>query len=223
MIIRVNPKPDRKLKKLFDKLLSTKSKTLPHYELFIKKMTPEIKDQFMDYFSYKNKYDLKEYNLLKYRYKNNIKKLNDSILNIITDYKDSKIWDNNQLKLVRGIYLGQMYQIKYRNYKHDPFPLAIFLNTYDKKYQNFQAINLHYFVPAFREFFVKYILKLNKPRIDNDKPPIVTLDMVKKIIPDLGMAFRHYKAEEIKVIEKISPNRWLSYLEIDKRNIKLKK
>jgi hypothetical protein len=125
--------------------------------------------------------------------------------------------------MVRGIKLGQMYQIKYRNYKHDPFPLVIFLNDYDSKFQNFHAINLHYLIPSFREYFVKYILKINDPRIKSKKAPILTLEMVRKIIPELSLAYRNYKAEEIKVIEQISHRRWISYLSIDKRKVNLKK
>lgn len=222
MITRIKPKIDPKLKKLFDKLLTTSDKTLPLHLRFLKNMTPDIRDQFMNYFSYENKYDLKEYELLKRRYKTNEKLLLDNILDIVTDFKDSEVWKNDHLKLVRGIQLGHMYQIKYRNFKHDPFPLALFLNTYDGTHQNFQAINLHYMVPQFREHFVKRILTLNKPRIVADKSPILTMDMVKKIIPNLGLAFRHYKAEEIKVIEKISSRRWISYLQIDKRKVNLK-
>jgi len=223
MIVRVRPKLDIKLKRLFDKLLSTTDKTLPLHYKFLKNMTPDLRDQFMNYFSYKTKYDLKEYELTKRKYKNNEKMLIDSMLNIITDYKDEHIWKNDHLKIVRGVQLGQMYQIKYREYKHDPFPLVIFLNTYDEKFQNFNAINLHYLVPQFRHYFVKHILQLNAPRIKSNKSPILTMPMVEKILPFLGIAYRNYKAESIKVIEKISHHRWESYLEIDKRNIRLKK
>ena len=223
MIIRVKPKIDSKLKKLFDKLLATTDKTLPLHLRFLKNMTPDIRDQFMNYFSYKTKYDLKEYELIKRRYKNNEKLLIDKILEIVIDYKDSAIWKTDHLKMVRGIQLGQMYQIQYKAYKHDPYPLAIFLNTYDEIHQNFNAVNLHYFVPQFREYFVKQIIKFNSPRIKSDKDPILTMPMVEKIIPNLGIAYRNYKAEKIKVIEKISHHRWLTYLEIDKRNIRIKK
>lgn len=165
MIIRVKPKIDNKLKKLFDRLLATTDKTLPLHLKFLKNLTPELRDLFMDYFSYTTKYDLKEYNLMKQRFKNNEKLLIDGILDMVTDYKDSEIWKTDHMKLVRGIYLGSMYQIKYKNFQHDPFPLAIFLNTYDNIHQNFQAINLHYFTPTYRNFFVDQILKVNKPRI----------------------------------------------------------
>jgi len=223
MIVRIKPKIDRKLKKLFDKLLSTTDKTLPLHYKFLKNLTPDLRDKFMEYFSYKTKYDLKEYDLTKRKYKNNQKLLLDNILDIVTDYKDDAIWKNDHLRIVRGIKLGQMYQIKYKNFKHDPFPLVIFLNTYDSKFQNFNAINLHYLVPQFREYFVKYILKLNDPRIKADKLPILTLAMAEKIIPNLSMAYRNYKAEEIKVIEQISHKRWITYLSIDKRKINLRK
>ena len=223
MIVRVKPKLDLKLKKLFDRLLKTENKTLPLHFKFIKNMTPELRDQFMEYFSYTTKYDLKEYELIKRRFRNNEKLLIDNILDIITDYKDNAIWKTDHLKQVRGIYLGSMYQIKYKNYQHDPFPLALFLNTYDYKHQNFQAMNLHYFVPQFRHYFIDKVLQLNKPRIATKKPPILTMDMVKTIIPNLGIAFRNYKAEEIKVIEKINHSRWKTYLEIDKRNVRIKK
>ena len=223
MIVRIKPKLDPTLKKLFDKLLKIDNKTLPLHYKFLKSLTPELRDLFMEYFSYKTKYDLKEYELLKRRFRNNERMLLDGILDIITDYKDNTIWKTNHLKQVRGIYLGSMYQIKYRNYQHDPFPLALFLNTYDNTHQNFQAINLHYFVPHFRHYFIDKILQLNKPRIATKKPPILTMDMVKTIIPNLGIAFRNYKAEEIKVIEKINHSRWKTYLEIDKRNVKIKK
>ena len=63
MIIRVKPKIDNKLKKLFDRLLATTDKTLPLHLKFLKNLTPELRDLFMDYFSYTTKYDLKEYNL----------------------------------------------------------------------------------------------------------------------------------------------------------------
>jgi len=223
MIVRIKPKIDRKLKKIFDKLLSTTDKTLPLHYKFLKNMTPDIRDQFMNYFSYKTKYDLKEYEILKRKYKNNTKLLLDSILDLVTDYKDSAVWKTDHIKIVRGIKLGQMYQIKYKNYQHDPFPLVIFLNSYDSKFQNFNAINLHYLIPVFREFFVKQILKINGPRIKSGKMPILTFEMVRKIIPELSLAYRNYKAEEIKVIEEVSYKRWLSYLEIDKRNIRLQK
>lgn len=223
MYVKIKPRLDPKLKKLFDKLLSAKDKTLPLHYRFLKNMTPEILDQFMNYFSYLTKYDLKEYDLLKRRFKNNRKRFLDSILDLITDYKDSSVWKTDHLKMVRGVQLGQMYQIKYRNWHHDPFPLVIFLNTYDSKYQNFNAINLHYLPLPFREFFIKQVLRINAPRINSDKSPILTLEMVQKILPQLSIAYRNYKAEEIKVIEKISHNRWLSYLEIDKRKIHLKK
>ena len=223
MIVRVKPKIDIKLKKLFDKLLATTDKTLPLHYRFLKNMTSDMRDQFMNYFSYTSKYDLKEYELTKRKFKNNEKLLLDNMLDIVTDYKDDAIWKNDHIKLVRGVQLGQMYQIKYKDFQHDPFPLVIFLNTYDGTHQNFNAINLHYLVPQFRQYFVKHILKLNSPRIKSDKSPILTMPMVEKIIPDLGIAYRNYKAESIKVIEKISHTRWESYLEIDKRNIRLKK
>lgn len=219
MIVRVKPKIDTKLKTLFDKLLATTDKTLPLHLKFLKNLTPDLRDTFMEYFSYTTKYDLKEYDLLKIRFKNNEKMLLDSILDMVTDYKDSEVWKTDQLKQVRGIYLGSMYQIKYKNYQHDPFPLAIFLNTYDSRYQNFQAINLHYFTPSYRDYFVDQILKLNKPRIIKGQEPILTVDMVNKLVPSLGIAFRHYKAEEIKVIEKINHTRWKTYLQIDHRKV----
>jgi hypothetical protein len=223
MIVRVKPRLDPKLKKLFDRLLKTEDKTLPLHFKFLKNMTPELRDQFMEYFSYTTKYDLKEYELVKRRFKNNEKLLIDNMLDIVTDFKDSEVWKTDHLKQVRGIYLGSMYQIKYRNYQHDPFPLALFLNTYDGTHQNFQAINLHYFVPQFRKYFIDKILTMNKPRIVAEKPPILTMEMVNKLVPSLGMAYRSYKAEEIKVIEKINHSRWKTYLEIDNRNIRLKK
>ena len=219
MIIRVKPKIDLKLKKMFDRLLTTTNKTLPLHLKFLKNMTPELRDEFMNYFTYTVKFDLKEYDLIKRRFRNNERKVIDGILDIITDYKDNEVWKNDHRALVRGIYLGSMYQIKYRNYKHDPFPLAIFLNAYDDKHQNFHAINLHYLIPQFRNHFVKQILKMNKPRIMKKKEPILTMDMVKKMIPDLGVAFRNYKAEEIKVIEKINHHRWITYLQVDDRKI----
>ncbi len=219
MIVRVKPKIDNQLKKLFDRLLSTSDKTLPLHFKFIKNMTPDLREQFMEYFSYSNNYDLKEYNLLKNKFKNNEKLFLDGILDIVMDFKDSEVWKNDHLKNVRGIYLGSMYQIRYRNYQHDPFPLAIFLNTYDAQHQNFQAINLHYFVPQFRKYFVEQIITLNKPRIIAGQEPILTLQMTNKLIPHLGIAFRNYKASEIKVVEKINPSRWQTYLEIDKRKV----
>lgn len=221
MIIRKKPKLDIKLKKMFDRLLSTTDKTLPLHFKFLKNMTYDVREQFIEYFSYTTKYDLREYEILKRRYKNNEKMLLDSMLDLVTDYKDSNVWKTDHLKKVRGIYLGSMYQIKYRNYQHDPFPLALFLNTYDAKHQNFQAINLHYFIPRFREYFVDRVIKLNKPRIIKNQNPILTTDLVKKLVPDLGIAFRNYKAEEIKVIEKINHTRWKTYLQIDKRKVVL--
>lgn len=220
MIIKIKPKIDIKLKQLFDKLLSTTDKTLPLHFKFLKNLTPELRDQFMDYFSYSTKYDLKEYNLLKQKYKNNEKLLLDSMLDLVTDYKSSEVWKTDHLEVVRGIHLGTMYQIKYRNYQHDPFPLALFLNTYDSIHQNFQAINLHYFIPEFRKYFIDQILQINKPRIMNNHPPILNIQMVNKLIPNLGIAFRNYKAEEIKVIEKINFSRWKTYLDIDNRRVK---
>lgn len=221
MIIRKKPKIDSRLKKIFDKLLDTTDKTLPLHFRFLKNMTPYVREQFMEYFSYTTKYDLKEYNLMKRKYKNNEKLLLDSMLDLVTDYKDSAVWKTDHLKKVRGIYLGSMYQIKYKAFQHDPFPLAIFLNTYDDTHQNFQAINLHYFVPQFRDYFVDRILGLNKPRIVKGQEPILTSQMVNKLIPNLGIAFRNYKAEEIKVIEKINHTRWKTYLKIDKRKVTL--
>ena len=99
--------------------------------------------------------------------------------------------------------------------------VLIFLNTYDNIHQNFQAINLHYFTPTYRNFFVDQILKVNKPRIMKGLSPILTVGMVNKLVPNLGIAFRHYKAEEIKVIEKINFSRWKTYLQIDNRKINL--
>lgn len=222
MVVLTKPKIDNKTKILFDRLLTTNDKTLPLHFKFIKNMSPDMRDMFMNYFSFTVKYDLKEYDLIKRQFKNNDRLIVDKILDIVTDYKDGAVWKTNHIEMVRGIQLGTMYQIKYKNYKHDPFPLAIFLNSYDSVHQNFQAINLHYFIPPFREFFVKHILKLNKPRILANQAPILTLDMIKPIIPDLGMAYRNYKAEEIKVIEKISDSRWETYLQIDRRTVKYK-
>jgi len=219
MIVRNKPKVPANLKKLFDKLIQVTDQNLPMHYKFLKSLTPELRELFMAYFSFIYKYDLKEYDLLKRRFKTNEKMLLDGILSIIVDFKDNEVWKNNQLQLVRGIYLGQMYQIKYRNYKHDPFPLAIFLNSYDGTHQNFQAINLHYFDRAFREYFVKTILRINNPRIKSGKPPVLSSQMVTKLIPRLSMAYRNYKAEEIKVVEKISHRRWISYLSIDQRTI----
>ena len=217
MIVKTKPKIDQKIITFFDKFLKSTNKTLPHHQRFIKNMDDKTKDMFMNYFSWKYKYDLKEYEKLKIRFKSNVKRLNDSILEMITDYKDSKVWKTDHLKTVRGITLGAMYQIQYKGFKHDKFPLAIFLNKYDSKHQNFQAINLHYFSKAYRTYFVDQILKMNQPRIAAKQVPIVTLDMVKKILPKVGMALRNYKAEEIRVIEQISHTRWTTYLEIDKR------
>jgi hypothetical protein len=219
MIVQVKPNIDPKLKVMFDRLLQTDDKTLPLHLKFLKNMTPEMRDLFMSYFSYTTKHDLKEYDLIKRKFKNNERMVVDGILDIVTDYKDNEIWKNDHRMLVRGIYLGSMYQIKYRLYKHDPFPLALFLNSYDDKHQNFQAINLHYFVPQFRNYFVQQVLKLNKPRIVQNKEPILTLPLAEKLIPDLGLAFRNYRAEGIKVIEKISPQRWITYLQTDDRKV----
>lgn len=219
MIITQRPRIDQKLKTLFDKLLDTNDKTLPMHYKFLKTMDLDTRELFMQYFSFTTKYDLKEYELLKRQYKNNEKLLLDSMLDLVTDYKDSTVWKTDHLKLVRGIYLGSMYQIKYKNFKHDPFPLAIFLNTYDGVHNNFQAINLHYFIPQFREYFVDKILDINKPRLSNDQEPILTFQMATKLIPDLGLAFRNYKAEEIRVIEKINHSRWKTYLKIDNRKV----
>jgi len=219
MIIRTKPVIVPKLKELFDRLLTTTDKTLPLHFRFLKNMTPDLRQQFMEYFSFITKYDLKEYDLMKIRYKNNERLLLDGMLDLVTDFKDSAIWKTDHLKQVRGVYLGSMYQIKYKNFKHDPFPLAIFLNTYDQRHQNFQAINLHYFIRTFRDHFVDQILRLNKPRIVKNQDPILTLQIVKKIIPDLGIAFRHYKAEEIKIIEQVHHTRWKTYLQIDNRSV----
>jgi hypothetical protein len=219
MIIKQKPKIDQKLKILFDKLLNTDDKTLPMHQRFLKTMEIPTRELFMQYFSYTTQYDLKEYELLKRQYKNNEKLLLDSMLDLVTDYKDSAVWKTDHLKLVRGIYLGSMYQIKYKKFKHDPFPLAIFLNTYDTKHQNFHAINLHYFIPQFREYFVDRVLDINKPRISQNQEPILTMQMVNKLIPDIGLAFRNYKAEEIRIIEKINHNRWKTYLQIDSRKV----
>jgi hypothetical protein len=93
------------------------------------------------------------------------------------------------------------------------------LNTYDTKHQNFHAINLHYFIPQFREYFVDRVLDINKPRISQNQEPILTMQMVNKLIPDIGLAFRNYKAEEIRIIEKINHNRWKTYLQIDSRKV----
>ena len=219
MIVRIKPKIQPNLKRLFDKLIQVTDQNLPMHYKFLKNLTPELREQFMAYFSFLYKYDLKDYDLLKRKYKTNEKMLLDGILAIIVDFKDNEVWKSNQLQLVRGIYLGQLYQIKYRNYQHDPFPLAIFLNTYDGTHQNFQAINLHYFPFAFREYFLKTILKINNPRIKTGKPPILNYQMTTKLIPKLSVAYRNYKAEEIKVVEKVSYRRWLSYLAIDKRTV----
>ncbi|RLC45925.1 MAG: hypothetical protein DRH57_07075 [Candidatus Cloacimonadota bacterium] len=219
MIVRIKPKVPVNLKKLFDKLIQVTDQNLPMHYKFLKNLTPELRELFMSYFSFIYKYDLREYDLLKRKFKTNERMLLDGILSIIVDFKDNEVWKNNQLKLVRGIYLGQLYQIQYRNYKHDPFPLAIFLNSYDSTHQNFQAINLHYFDRSFREYFIKTILRINNPRIKSGKPPILSSQMVTKLIPQLSMAYRNYKAEEIKVVEKISHRRWVSYLSIDKRTI----
>lgn len=222
MIVRIKPKIQPKLKRLFNKLIQVTDQNLPMHYKFLKNLTPELREQFMAYFSYIYKYDLKDYDILKRQYKNNEKMLLDGILSIIIDFKDNEVWKSNQLELVRGIYLGQLYQIQYRNYNHDPFPLAIFLNSYDNTHQNFQAINLHYFPFSFREYFIKTILKINNPRIKSGKPPILTPQMTTKLIPQLSMAYRNYKAEEIKVVEKVSHRRWLSYLAIDRRTINRK-
>jgi len=223
MIVRIKPHVDAKLKVLFEKLLSTDDRTLPNHYKFLKSMTKDMRDLFMDYFSYTTKYDLKEYEQVKRQYKNNERLLLDSMLNMVTDYKSSEVWKTDNLKMVRGIYLGNMYQIKYRNYHHDPFPLALFLNTYDEAHQNFQAINLHYFLPQFRDYFIDRVLTLNKPRLVSEQEPILTLSMAQQLMPSLGLAFRNYKATEIKVIEKISHQRWKTYLQIDHRRVNFNK
>lgn len=220
MIVKIKPHLENDIKVLFDRLLATDDKTLPNHFKFLKSMNPDLRDKFMQYFSYKTKYDLKEYEQVKRKYKNNERIMIDNMLSMVTDYKSSHVWKTDHLKMVRGIYLGNMYQIKYKNYQHDPFPLAIFLNTYDEAHQNFQAINLHYFMPTFRDFFVDKILKINKPRISTGKDPILTLELAKQMIPVLGLAFRNYKATEIKVIERISHTRWKTYLQIDHRQVK---
>lgn len=219
MIVQTKPKLDQKLKILFDKLLGATEKTMPMHHKFIKTLDVNLRDLFMQYFSYIYKYDLKEYELMKRRNVNNDKRIIDGILQIILDYKDSEIWKTDHVTLVRGVTLGAMYQIQYRSYRHDPFPLALFLNSFDQKHQNFQAINLHYLMPSFREFFISKVLSMNSPRIASDKLPILTLDMVKQIIPDLGLAYRNYKAEEIKVIERIHHTRWNTYMKIDGKYI----
>ena len=89
MIIRVKPKIDNKLKKLFDRLLATTDKTLPLHLKFLKNLTPELRDLFMDYFSYTTKYDLKEYNLMKQRFKNNEK------FGSLTDDRRKEKWYNS--------------------------------------------------------------------------------------------------------------------------------
>lgn len=219
MIIKIKPKIDDKTKKLFEKLLSTTDKTYPLHFKFIKTLPIDMRDLLMSYFSYTRKIDLKEYEQFKLRYKTNDRLMIDSILSIIMDYKESEIWKDDQPTLIRGINLGTLYQIQYKNYQHDPFPLAFFLNQYDSKHGNFQAINLHYFIPSFREHFLKQVLQINKPRIASNKPIILTMDIVKKLVPDLGIALRNYKGSKIKVIEPISHTRWLTYLKIESKKI----
>jgi hypothetical protein len=220
MVVKTKPKIDFKLQKYFDKLLNATSKTLPHYERFLLNLTPELLDLFMQYFSYKFKYDLKEYQRMKIKYRNNHKMLIDWVMSVLMDYKDINIWKTNQSQIIRGIKLGEMYQIRYANYHHDPFPLAIFLNSYDNKHQNFHAVNLHYLLEPFRKKFIQFVLRMNQPRIYMKKDPILTYEMCKKILPEPSIAYRNYKASYIKVIEKINVKRWEYYINIDKRKVK---
>jgi hypothetical protein len=219
MIIRNKPKIDFKLKKLFDKLINTSSKSFPHYEKFLLNLTPKLLDDFMNYFSYKFKYDLKEYEKNKLKYRNNHKLLVEWVISVLMDFKEINIWKINQSQIIKGITLGEMYQIRYLQYHHDPFPLVIFLNSYDDKHQNFNAVNLHYFIPPFRKKFIEFILRMNQPRLSMKKQPIFTYDMCKRILPETSIAYRNYKAKYIKVVEKINVKRWNFYLDIDKRKV----
>ena len=69
MVVRIKPKVPVNLKKLFDKLIQVTDQNLPMHYKFLKNLTPELRELFMSYFSFVYKYDLKEYDLLKRKYK----------------------------------------------------------------------------------------------------------------------------------------------------------
>jgi len=220
LVILKKPQIDLKTQQIFDKFIKLDSKNLPQNEKFIKTLTPILLDKLIEYISWKYKVDIEGYDEAKKKYKFNKQKFYDWVLGFIVDFKQSYIWlVKNQHELVMGIYLGELYQIKYLNYEHDPFPLALFLNSYDKRHENFHAINLHYLKYSFRDYFLKTVLYFNKTRINNKKDPIVVYDFVKKIIPTPSICYRNYKARYIRVIEKINHHRWLSYLKIDLRSV----
>jgi len=207
---------DKKTEIIFKKLL--KQKNVPFLYNQLNKMHSEVLNQFIDYMLSifeKNRYKIQ-------MIKNQI--FNIRIKKKQLEYIISYIIDNNVkisgIKSVKihGLEIGKMYSISYRFYQHDPFPLAIFLNAFDEEHLNFKVINLHYLPFEFRRFLIQRILLANKARINVGKEPIVTTKFIKQYIPDLSLCYRCYKIEGIKILEKISPQRWTTYLSIDKRH-----
>jgi len=218
MIVRIKPKIPNSLKREFDKIIKAPEKNFQQHYRYIKNLSSDIRTLFMEYISYKFKIDMKEYQKLTRYEKLNLKKIVDYILSVLVEIKNKTVWKDTS-HMVKGVYLGEMYYMKYRNFEHDPFPLAIFLNTFDNQHHNFHAINLHYLTRSMRTFVVNAILKANKARIQARKNPIVTYDLVKKILPTPHIAYRNYKAKHIKLIEKIDHHRWQTYIRIDDRKV----
>jgi len=222
MIIYHKPRIDRKLQKIFDRFIDSTSKKIPFYSKFLKTISNDETQLFLDYFSFKTKTDLKDIHKKLLRFRNNKIKKIEIIIDLVFSHKDKKIWKQEHEILIRGIELGNMYQIQYKKYKHDPYPLVIFLNDYDHNHQNFQAINLHYLQIPLRKVLIETILKVNSNRIKQKKSMIVTMDILNNIIPMIHIVLRNYKASEIKVIEKINISQWKTHLEIDKHLISYK-
>jgi len=107
----------------------------------------------------------------------------------------------------KNVVLGGMHRIRYKEFKHDREPLAIFLNDFKPKIDAVPAINLHYLVKQEAIAAIKIIKRFNAPRLGRGFPPALIWEMVDKF-PFKYIPYRLYKLEAIRPLEYIPVADW---------------
>lgn len=225
LIIIKEPVLPANFKNSYQLFLNDTDRSLPHIETALKKYPNDHLFDLVYYASYLGKLDISKYVAVMPKTKSEAlrfdrTKLYNTVLSVVMKYKHEVVWPHeDDTRTLFGIQLGNLYQIQYMRYEQDPYPLALFINDFDSMHSNFFAFNLHYVRPKVRFHILQSLYAFNKNRINSNQAPIVMASFIYKIAPEARMALRQYKVGYIKMIEKVSPNRWLEYVKIDERSI----
>ena len=128
-------------------------------------------------------------------------------------YATSYIWQNIT-EHAKSIVPGHMYLFWYSNWQHDMTPLALVIK-YEKEYNTFQAINLHYLHPDIRLPLVNTLDKLGLVNEVRDSI-YIDYDLISYYSSEASLFLRRYKLDAIRAprlipISKFREKYWRSY------------